>query len=64
MLNEKQVKNIERKLTDLATDYEDSRNQCFREHCRGYCQGIAFMLAKLGYDIEWDDGKATLVTFD
>ena len=64
MLNERQVKHIEQKLTDFAAEYEDSRNREFKEHCRGYCQGVAYMLAEIGYSVEWDNGKATVVKDD
>ena len=64
MLNEQQVKHIEQKLTDIAADYEDSRNREVKERCRGYCQGIAFTLAVIGYAVEWDNGKATVVKED
>ena len=61
MLTEKQVKDFERKLTDLAADYYDSRNREVKERNRGYCQGIAYVLAALGYAVEWDNGKAIVV---
>jgi len=61
MLNEMQIKDLERKLNDLSEDYTDSRNREVKERCRGYCQGIGFVLAKIGYAIEWDNGKATIV---
>lgn len=64
MLNERQVKHIEQKLTDFAVEFEDSRNREFKERCRGYCQGVAFMLAEIGYAVEWDNGKATVVKED
>ena len=61
MLNEKQIKAIETKLNDLAADYYDSRNREVKERNRGYCQGIAFTLSQIGYYIEWEDGKATVI---
>ena len=60
MLNERQVKFIEQKLTDFADDYGTSENREFKERCRGYCQGIAFVLSEIGYAVEWDNGKATV----
>lgn len=64
MLNEKQIKDIERQLDSLADVYYDSRNPEIKERNRGYCQGIAFVLGKLGFSIEWDNGKATVVKDD
>jgi hypothetical protein len=64
MLNEKTVANLERKLTDLAQTYYDSRNAEVKERNRGYCQGIAFALSEIGYSVEWDNGKAFVVKND
>ena len=64
MLNEKQIKDIQWKLTDLAADYYDTRNAEVKERLRGYSQGIAYMLAKIGYSVEWDNGNATVVKDD
>lgn len=61
MLNEKQIKDIERQLDSIAGVYYDTRNNEVKERNRGYCQGIAFVLAKIGYSVEWDNGKATIV---
>lgn len=60
MLDERQVKDIERKLNDLADDYYDTRNREVKERHRGYLQGIAFVLGKLGYSVLWNDGVATV----
>ena len=64
MLDEKKIKAIESKLNDLSEDYYDSRNREVKERTRGYCQGIAFALSQIGYAIEWEDGKATVVADD
>lgn len=64
MLNEKQVSAIETKLNGLAAVYYDTRNREIKELNRGYCQGIGFMLEQIGYRIEWDDGKARVITDD
>lgn len=61
MLDEKKIKAIERQLTDLAGTYYETRNREVKERNRGYCQGIAFVLAEIGYSVEWDNGKATIV---
>ena len=61
MLTEKQVKDFERQLTSLADVYYNSRNAEVKERNRGYCQGMAYVLAALGYAVEWDNGKATVV---
>lgn len=64
MLNEKMVEAIERRLNDCSEVYYDSRNREVKERNRGYCQGIAFVLSEIGYYIEWDNGKATVVKDD
>ena len=64
MLNERQVKDIERQLNSLADVYYDTRNREIKERNRGYCQGIAFVLSEIGYYVEWDNGKATVVKDD
>ena len=64
MLNEMQIKDIERQLTDLADVYFETRNREVKERNRGNCQGIAFVLHKLGYTVEWDHGKATVVEIE
>ena len=64
MLNERQIKALEAKLNDLAADYYDARNREVKERNRGYCQGIAFTLAQIGYSVTWDNGKATVVKDD
>lgn len=64
MLNEMKIKDIERQLDSLAGVYYDTRNREIKERNRGYCQGIAFMLEKIGYAVEWDNGKATVVKDD
>lgn len=60
MLNERQIKFIEAKLTDFATEYEDSRNREFKERCRGYCHGVTYVLSEIGYSVIWNNGKATI----
>ena len=64
MLNEMKIKDIERQLTSLADVYFETRNAEVKERNRGYCQGIAFVLHKIGYAVEWDNGKATVVKED
>ena len=61
MLDSKQIKEIEWKLNNVAEIYYDTRNEKVKELNRGYAQGIAFALAQIGYSIEWDNGKATIV---
>ena len=61
VLTETQIKDIERQLTNAADLYYTTRNDTVKERNRGFCHGIAAVLDKIGYDIEWDDGKATLV---
>ena len=64
MLNEMKVKEIERQLDSLAAVYYETRNREIKERNRGYCQGIGFMLEQIGYRIEWDNGKSTVVKDD
>ena len=64
MLNERQVKEIERKLNDLAKDHESYTGSAFADTGRAYAQGIAFALSQIGYYIEWENGKATIVKDD
>lgn len=64
MLNERQVKEIEWKLNDIAKDHESYTGSVFADTGRAYAQGIAFALSAIGYSIEWDNGKATVVKDD
>ena len=64
MLTDKQVKDFERQLTSLADVYYNSRNGEVKERNRGYCQGMAYVLAALGYVVAWDNGKAYIVKDD
>ena len=58
MLTEMQIKDIERQLNNSADLYYSTRRETIKERNRGYCQGIDFLLSKLGYSIIWEDGKA------
>ena len=64
MLNEMEIKDIERQLTNMADVYYNACNNESKERGRGYCQGMAFVLAKIGYAVEWDNGKAIVVKDD
>ena len=64
MLNEQQIKDIENKLDHCSEIYYSTSNRETRELNRGTCQGIAFVLDKLGYSVEWDNGKAIIVEND
>lgn len=61
MLNGTQIKTIEGQLNSLADVFYDTRNNEVKERNRGYCQGIAFVLAEIDYSIEWEDRKAHIV---
>ena len=61
MLSEAKVKEIESKLNVLADVYYTATNREIKELNRGYCQGIAFVLEQIGYSVEWNNGKATIV---
>lgn len=63
-ISEKTIKDIERQLNSLAEVYYDTRNREVKERNMGYCQGIAFMLEKIGFRVEWDNGKAVVVQDD
>ena len=60
-LDEMKIKDIERKLNNLADVYYTTGNPEKKELSRGYCQGIGFVLSMLGYAIEWDNGKTIIV---
>lgn len=64
MLTEMQIKDIERMLTAQADLYHSTTKVGVYERSGGYCQGIAFVLDKIGYSITWDNGKATVVKDD
>ena len=64
MLNEKDIKTIEEKLNNCSDTFYKTQNVGLKELNRGYCQGIAFVLEKLGYSVEWDNGKAIIVEND
>jgi len=55
MLGAQQIKNIENRLDDLAAVFYDTRNAEVKERNRGYCQGIAYTLGLIGYEIKWND---------
>lgn len=61
MLNEKAIKNIERRLNTLAMDADKHTGSIFTNPYKAYAQGIAFTLSEIGYGIRWNDGKATIV---
>lgn len=61
MLSREQIEDIELKLTSCADVYYDTSNSEKKELNRGYCQGVAFILEKIGYSVEWDNGKAIVV---
>jgi hypothetical protein len=61
MLNDKDIKTIEKKLNNCSDIFFKTQNIGLKELNRGNCQGIAFVLEKLGYSVEWDDGKAVIV---
>ena len=64
MMTKEQIKDIERKLNELAEDDKDFDGSVFNNRFRAYAQGIAFVLSKIGYSVEWDNGKATVVKDD
>ena len=64
MLNDVQIKDLEWKLSDIAKDYEDCDNRETEIRLRAYAQGMAYVLAKVGYLVEWDGNKAKVVKDD
>lgn len=62
--NERQIKDIEDKLTFYAEMYNSETNAERKGNYRGFCQGIAFMLNKFDYVIEWNDETAKVVKFN
>ena len=63
-MDTKTIKEIEFKLNVFADVYYKSLNREVKELNRGYCQGVAFVLEQIGYRVEWDNGKATVVRDD
>ena len=60
-LDEMKLKDIKFRLDTLAEVFYTTSNPEIKECNRGFCQGVAFVLGKLGYDVYWDDGVATIV---
>lgn len=60
-MTEQAIKNIERKLNDLAESEKTYEGSVFDDTYRAYAQGISFTLSENGYSIEWTDGKAHIV---
>ena len=60
-LDEMKLKDIKFQLDNLAEVYYTTSVPEIKERNRGFCQGIAFVLGKLGYGVDWDDGVATIV---
>lgn len=58
------IRDIERKLTCTAEDYEAAHNMASKERLRGYCQGIGYVLEQIGFRVEWDNGKAYIVEYE
>ena len=61
ILNDQQIKDITFKLNVYSDLFYHSDSDTIREHSRGYCQGVAYILSQIGYTIKWDYGKATIV---
>ena len=55
MLDEKTINAIERKLEQVGGIFYSTQSETKREWAQGYCQGVAYVLDKLGYDVTWDD---------
>ena len=55
MLSVAQIADIELKLKAMGDVYYTSDGET-KERCLGYCQGIAFVLEKIGYYIDWVNG--------
>ena len=64
MLTEKDLKIIKDKLDYCSEEYLKTERADLVGRYTGYCQGIAFVLDKLGYSVEWDNGKAIIVKND
>ena len=60
-MTEQAIKNIERKLNDLAESEKTYEGSVFDDTYRAYAQGIRFALDNIGFVIEWTDGKAHIV---
>lgn len=60
-MTEQAIRNIERKLNDLAKDAKYYTGGVFNNPYRAYAQGIAFALAEIGYSVEWENETAHVV---
>ena len=60
ILSNNDIQIIEQKLNTVADNYHATSNKASKELNRGYAQGMAFVLASIGYDVHWDNGKATI----
>jgi hypothetical protein len=60
-MTEQAIRNIERKLNDLAKSHETYTGSVFADTGKAYAQGIAFALAEIGYSVEWENGTAHVV---
>lgn len=55
MLDEKTINAIEKKLKCVGGIFYSTQSETNRGWAQGYCQGMAYVLDKLGYDVTWDD---------
>ena len=60
-LDRKTLDRITETLSMMAQNYYEANKPEDKERHRGYCQGMAYVLERIGYAVEWDDGKATIV---
>lgn len=61
MLDEKKMRDIEWKLNSCGELYFKTEREVIKEYNRGYCQGIAFVLEKIGFEIEWENEKVKII---
>ena len=55
MLDDATIAVIEQKLTGIASVIDTTMNPYTSLSHKSYCQGIAFVLDKLGYYVDWVD---------
>ena len=58
------IKKLEWKLSDIASDCAENSNRETDIRLRAYAQGMAHVLRVIGYEVEWDNGKAIIVKDD
>ena len=59
-LDKSAIADIERTLTRFG-ELAIHDDFAIKHHGKGYCQGIGYVLDKIGFEIEWEGHKAKIV---